>query len=149
MNSLLNLGIQIGACQLLKLLGVPTCPVAGIILVCILIAVRVYAVDVGKVQRIEVMLDTMANEDRFATDLLQVLSHLTGRGCIAQPAHPHTMNRVEAACDGCLWVHKGVKEDSTVLVDDTNLADHTRALTLVHLTVDGHEQRKVSLGPTT
>ena len=71
----MNLGIQIDACQLLKLLGVPTCPVAGIILVCILIAVRVYAVDVGKVQRIEVMLDTVANEDRFAADLLQVLPH--------------------------------------------------------------------------
>ena len=59
------------------------------------------------------------------------------------------MDRVEAACDGCLWVHKGVEKDSAVLVDDTNLADHTRALTLVHLTVNGHEQRKVSRGLTT
>ena len=89
------------------------------------------------------MLDTMSNEDRLTTHLLQVLSHFGNSRRIRKPVPSDTMDPVQAAGDLHLGVDERVQDYSSVLVDDAGLADDTCAVTLVHFAVDRDEEREM------
>ena len=77
MELLLNLGVEIDTGKVLQLFRVFVLPLEGVFFVCVFVLISIDKVDVKETKRIQIMLDTVADEDRFATKLLEVLSDLS------------------------------------------------------------------------
>ena len=77
MELLLNLGVEIDTGKVLQLFRVFALPLEGVFFVCVFVLISIDKVDVKETQRVQIMLDAVADEDRFATDLLEVLSDLS------------------------------------------------------------------------
>ena len=85
------------------------------------------------------MLDTVPNEDRVATYLLDMLLHFSDCWGVLEPLLADAMNAIETVRDGDFRVDKRVDQDATALIHDANLAHGGGIVALVHLTVQGNE----------
>ena len=73
---------------------------------------------IDKAQRVQVMLDAVANEDTLTTDFLQVLSDLCDSWCVTEPAHADAMQSNHASRDDCLRVDECVEDEAAILIND-------------------------------
>ena len=91
------------------------------------------------------MFDAVADEDRVATNIFDMLLHLRNRWSIFEPLLADAMDAIEAVSDADLWVDERINQDAAMFIHDANLAHSTLIVALVHLAVDCHKQGHVSL----